>query len=150
MVPAIVPRLESAAMAEAAIPIFRKKDLAIARQLAEDVRRQKGLPASFVIPEWIIAKLADMLGDFRVEWDERMAEYLRELDLKPAAIKADLDAEIAGIRAMMDAAEARHRIALDAAEAFVKARKALNAALAMLRPHGDLVPAKKHVSKGLE
>jgi hypothetical protein len=109
------------------VSIYRQKDLRQARVFAEDLRLQLQAPAS-AVTDAVVEGLADMLQQDRL-WQQNAEARFRA---RIVALRSELDADVARLRAMMDAAEIRHRTALDAAEAFVKARKALKAALAEL------------------
>jgi hypothetical protein len=108
------------------VSIHRRKDLRHAHALAEHVRRQKGLPASLVIPDWIIEKLADQLQAFREERQVWMAHC-----------KAEFEAEGGAVRAEFKLAKERIEAALAATETFIDARRKLDAALAALRGQDD-------------
>jgi hypothetical protein len=103
--------------------IYRKRDLRSAQMLLEHLRQQKGLPASLVIPDWVIARLADQLGAFGAERHEWLAQCKAEFEAELRQFRTEFDAEIARLRAI-----------LAAQEAMASARKQLQAALAMPQP----------------
>jgi hypothetical protein len=105
-------------MAETVVSIHRKQDLRSARALAEHCRLKLRAPPSAVTVQ-VIERLADMLGEERVWRHNEMARFRAELEHEGAQLREEMTAETARILTL-----------LDAAEAFVKARKALNEALA--------------------
>jgi hypothetical protein len=100
------------------VSIHRREDLTQARLLAEHLRLKLQAPASSV-NDITIARLADMLGEERIWRQNEMARFHAELELEAAQLREEMMAETARVLTL-----------LDAAEAFVKARKALNEALA--------------------
>jgi hypothetical protein len=96
------------------VSIHRKKDLRQARAFAEHLRLTLKAPAS-AVTDTVVERLADMLGEQRIWQQDQVARWRAEI----AALRAEVDAEFARIRAIKDAAET-----------FIKARKALNEALA--------------------
>jgi hypothetical protein len=96
------------------VSIHRKNDLHQARLLAEHLRLKLRAPAG-AVTERVVERLADMLGEQRIDRQNEVKRCRAEI----AAAHAEINIEVARIRAV-----------IDATKAYVSARKALHQALA--------------------